>query len=246
MLVGGVVPPRCPAAPVAAHRRDHRCAGLEGVLVTRGLAPSGALAGAGQLCLTDKTEHPHDTAAMRSSRSLYLGQPCERERRGKLAYSAGEGSEHAIAAAPRLRAVQCPCRLPPGWPQTRQDRCQVLLRRQLPIVSGGPALLPSWPAPSAGVCYASDERSGRTVVMIALRAAHGWLAGFTLSDGCREDCPRLSSPSVAKVSPCPSSVVTPSTFAELGRRLEVAQAVVGGMTPEGQAVAWSTGSGGRR
>jgi Cu2+-exporting ATPase len=75
-----------------------------------------------------------------------------------------------------------------------------------------------------------DERSGRTV--IALGSAQGWLAGFTLSDGLREDCPAAFESLRGKgIALSIFSGDTPSTVEALGRRLGVAQAL-GGMTPE--------------
>ena len=70
--------------------------------------------------------------------------------------------------------------------------------------------------------------------MIALASSAGWLGGFVLSDGLREDCEATFD--VLRAQGLELSIFsgdTPSTVEAMGRRLGVAHAL-GGMTPEGK------------
>jgi len=196
-----------------------------GVLVTRGHAIE-ALARADHFVF-DKTG-TLTYGEMRVEQVRLLGRVDEA---GVLALAAAleQGSEHAIAAALRLRAG--------GGPLPAIAELAATTGQGVSGSLGGVAHRvgrPSFVAELAGSpvpeALREDERSGRTV--IALGSAQGWLAGFTLSDGLREDCPAAFESLRGKgIALSIFSGDTPSTVEALGRRLGVAQAL-GGMTPE--------------
>jgi Cu2+-exporting ATPase len=73
--------------------------------------------------------------------------------------------------------------------------------------------------------------------VIALGSSEGWLAGFALSDGLREDCPAAFASLRSKgIELSVFSGDTPSTVEALARKLGVKHAL-GGMTPEGKHAA---------
>ena len=150
----------------------------------------------------------------------------------RLAAGLEQGSEHAIATALRIEGAT-------GEPlaaftslnaTTGQGVSGVLDGLTYRIGRPGfVAALTGTPVPEV---LQEDERSGRTV--IALGSSNGWLAGFALSDGLREDCPAAFASLRGKgIELSIFSGDTPSTVEELGRRLGVKHAV-GGMTPEGK------------
>ncbi len=196
-----------------------------GVLVTRGHAIE-ALARASHFVF-DKTG-TLTYGEMRVEQVRLLGG-LDEESAVALAAALEQGSEHAIAVALRLRAGSASLPVTTGLAATTGQGVSGSLGGVAHRIGrpGFVAELTGTPVPEA---LREDERSGRTV--IALGAAHGWLAGFTLSDGLREDCPAAFESLRSKgIAVSIFSGDTPSTVAELGRRLGVAQAV-GGMTPE--------------
>jgi len=196
-----------------------------GVLVTRGHAIE-ALARADHFVF-DKTG-TLTYGEMRVEQIRLLGRAEEADVLA-LAAALEQGSEHAIAAALRLRvgttALPALVELAATTGQGVSGSLAGVRHR-----IGRPSFvadLTGLPVPEA---LREDERSGRTV--IALGSEKGWLAGFTLSDGLREDCPAAFESLRRKgIALSIFSGDTPSTVEELGRRLGVAQAL-GGMTPE--------------
>ena len=201
-----------------------------GVLVTRGHAIE-ALARADHFVF-DKTG-TLTYGEMRVEQIRLLGQSDEMDAL-RLAAGLEQGSEHAIAEALRRRGGGL---VVPAFGNvaatTGQGVAGVLDGVAYRI--GRPSFvaeLVGLPEPEALV---ADERSGRTV--IALGSAAGWIAGFALSDGLREDCPAaLASLRDKGIDLSILSGDTPATVEALARELGVANAR-GGMTPEGKHAA---------
>ncbi len=196
-----------------------------GVLVTRGHAIE-ALARADHFVF-DKTG-TLTYGEMRVEQVRLLGRVDEA---GVLALAAAleQGSEHAIAAALRLRAGGGALPAIAELAATTGQGVSGLLNGVAHRV-GRPSFVAELAGSPVPEALREDERSGRTV--IALGSAQGWLAGFTLSDGLREDCPAAFESLRGKgIALSIFSGDTPSTVEALGRRLGVAQAL-GGMTPE--------------
>ena len=150
-----------------------------------------------------------------------------------LAAALEQGSEHAIARALRLRATEEGVALPAFravTATTGQGVAGELDGQHYRI--GRPAFaaaLAGMPVPDVLV---QAEQTGGTV--IALASSAGWLGGFVLSDGLREDCEATFD--VLRAQGLELSIFsgdTPSTVEAIGRRLGVAHAL-GGMTPEGK------------
>ena len=219
------------ATPVALTVATDQLARM-GVLVTRGHAIE-ALARADRFVF-DKTG-TLTYGAMRVEAVRRLGLPDEAAAL-RLAAGLEQGSEHAIAAALRLAAGDGPL---PGFggvaATTGQGMAGVLDGVVYRI--GRPDFVAELVGAPVPVALEEDERSGRTVV--ALGSDAGWLAGFALSDGLREDCPAaLEALRSRGISLSIFSGDTPSTVEALAGRLGVADAR-GGMTPEGKHAALS-------
>ncbi|MDD2987711.1 MAG: heavy metal translocating P-type ATPase [Zoogloea sp.] len=196
-----------------------------GVLVTRGHAIE-ALARASHFVF-DKTG-TLTYGEMRVEQVRLLGNADEM---GVLALAAAleQGSEHAIAVALRLRAGAEALPVIGGLAATTGQGVSGSLDGVAYRI-GRPTFVADLVGSPVPDVLLKDERSGRTV--IALGSAHGWLAGFALSDGLRDDCPAAFDSLRGKgIALSIFSGDTPSTVEELGRRLGVAQAI-GAMTPE--------------
>ena len=201
-----------------------------GVLVTRGHAIE-ALARAGHFVF-DKTG-TLTYGEMRVEQVRLLGAFDESE---VLRLGAGleQGSEHAIAAALRLRSGEGPLPAFAGLAATTGQGVMGSLDGVAYRI-GRPAYVAELVGTPVPGLLVEDERSGRT--LIALGSAAGWLAGFALSDGLREDCPAaFASLRGAGIALSIFSGDTSSTVEELARRLGVTHAL-GGMTPEGKHAA---------
>lgn len=152
-----------------------------------------------------------------------------------LALAAGleQGSEHAIGKALRLRAAEEGVSLPAFGgvaATTGQGVAGVLDGVTYRI--GRPAFAAELAAAPVPEALLEDERSGRTV--IALASSVGWLGGFALSDGLREDCVQTFETLRAEgLALSIFSGDTPPAVEAVGRQLGVEHAV-GGMTPEGK------------
>ncbi|WP_079434930.1 heavy metal translocating P-type ATPase [Zoogloea sp. LCSB751] len=196
-----------------------------GVLVTRGHAVE-ALARADHFVF-DKTG-TLTYGAMRVEQVRLLGSPSEEE---ALALAAGleQGSEHAIATAIRLGATAVPVASFGAIKATTGQGVSGELSG-IAYRIGRPAFVAELTGAPIPAALLEDERSGRTVV--ALGSSAGWIAGFSLSDGLREDC--ASTFDALRGQGIELSIFsgdTPATVVELGKRLAVSRAV-GGMTPE--------------
>jgi len=150
-----------------------------------------------------------------------------------LAAALEQGSEHAIARALRLRAAEEGAALPAFRAVTATTGQGVAgefdgqeYRIGRPAFAAG---LAGTPVPDV---LLQAEQTGGTV--IALASSAGWLGGFVLSDGLREDCEATFD--VLRAQGLKLSIFsgdTPSTVDAIGRRLGVSHAL-GGMTPEGK------------
>ncbi len=200
-----------------------------GVLVTRGHAIE-ALARA-QHFVFDKTG-TLTYGEMRLETLHCLGDASPASVLG-LAAALEHGSEHAIARALRVRATEEGVALPAFRAVTATTGQGVAgeldgqaYRIGRPAFAAG---LAGTPVPDVLV---QAEQTGGTV--IALASSAGWLGGFVLSDGLREDCEATFD--VLRAQGLELSIFsgdTPSTVEAIGRRLGVAHAL-GGMTPEGK------------
>ncbi len=200
-----------------------------GVLVTRGHAIE-ALARA-QHFVFDKTG-TLTYGEMRLETLHCLGDASPASVLG-LAAALEQGSEHAIARALRVRATEEGVALPAFRAVTATTGQGVAgeldgqaYRIGRPAFAAG---LAGTPVPDVLV---QAEQTGGTV--IALASSAGWLGGFVLSDGLREDCEATFD--VLRAQGLELSIFsgdTPSTVEAIGRRLGVAHAL-GGMTPEGK------------
>lgn len=150
-----------------------------------------------------------------------------------LAAALEQGSEHAIARALRLRAVEEGVALPAFravTATTGQGVTGELDGQQYRI--GRPAFAAGLAGTPVPEVLQQAEQGGGTV--IALASSAGWLGGFVLSDGLREDCEATFD--VLRAQGLKLSIFsgdTPSTVEAMGRRLGVSHAL-GGMTPEGK------------
>jgi len=150
-----------------------------------------------------------------------------------LAAALEQGSEHAIARALRLRAVEEGVALPAFravTATTGQGVAGELDGQQYRI--GRPAFAAGLAGTPVPEVLQQAEQSGGTV--IALASSAGWLGGFVLSDGLREDCEATFD--ILRGQGLELSIFsgdTPSTVEAMGRRLGVSHAL-GGMTPEGK------------
>ncbi len=154
----------------------------------------------------------------------------------RLAAGLEQGSEHAIAAALRLRGGDAPLPAFGAIGATTGQGVSATLDGSVYRI-GRPAFVAELVGTPVPDVLRADEASGRTVV--ALGSSAGWLAGFALSDGLREDCPAAFAALRGKgVALSIFSGDTPSTVDELARRLDVTHAL-GGMTPEGKHAALS-------
>ena len=150
-----------------------------------------------------------------------------------LAAALEQGSEHAIARALRLRAVEEGVALPAFravTATTGQGVAGELDGQQYRI--GRPAFAAGLAGTPVPEVLQQAEQSGGTV--IALASSAGWLGGFVLSDGLREDCEATFD--ILREQGLELSIFsgdTPSTVEAMGRRLGVSHAL-GGMTPEGK------------
>lgn len=200
-----------------------------GVLVTRGHAIE-ALARAGHFVF-DKTGTL--TYGEMRVEALRAFGPADASTLLQLAAGLEQGSEHAIGKALRLRAAEEGATLPAFGNLTATTGQGVA--GMLDGVSyriGRPTFVAELAGAPVPEILLEDERSGRTV--IALASSAGWLAGFVLSDGLREDCASTFEALRARgVELSIFSGDTPSTVEAIGRQLGVTHAV-GGMTPEGK------------
>ncbi|MBS0346257.1 MAG: heavy metal translocating P-type ATPase [Proteobacteria bacterium] len=201
-----------------------------GVLVTRGHAVE-ALARARHFVF-DKTG-TLTYGEMRVEQVRLLGNQAEGE---VLARAAGLelGSEHAIAAAIRLAAKD---EALASFAALKAVTGQGVSGELAGVVHriGRPAFVAELAGSPIPATLLEDERSGRTVV--ALASSAGWIAGFALSDGLREDC--AATFDTLRGQGMALSIFsgdTPATVTELGARLGVLRAE-GGMTPEGKHAA---------
>lgn len=198
-----------------------------GVLVTRGHAIE-ALANASHF-IFDKTG-TLTYGEMRVAAVRLLGDLPEVRVRA-LAAGLEQGSEHAIARAlllgqapeAALEALQA------VTGQGVEGRLAGVLYR-----IGRPefvAELTGTPVPGA---LLADQHSGHSVV--ALGSAQGWLAGFCLSDGLREEAPAsLAALQAQGLGVSIFSGDTPATVQTLGQQLGLPEgAAQGAMTPEGK------------
>lgn len=150
-----------------------------------------------------------------------------------LAAALEQGSEHAIARALRLRAVEEGVALPAFravTATTGQGVAGEFDGQQYRI--GRPAFAAGLAGTPVPEVLQQAEQGGGTV--IALASSAGWLGGFVLSDGLREDCEATFD--VLRAQGLKLSIFsgdTPSTVEAMGRRLGVSHAL-GGMTPEGK------------
>jgi len=201
-----------------------------GVLVTRGHAIE-ALARADHFVF-DKTG-TLTYGEMRVEQVRLLGAIAEARAR-QLAAGLEQGSEHAIAAALRLGGGNAPLPAFAGLTATTGQGVAGVLDGT-PYRIGRPAFVAELVGTPVPDVLLDDERSGRTV--IALASSAGWLAGFALSDGLREDCPAAFESLRGKgIELSIFSGDTPSTVEALAGRLGV-QHALGGMTPEGKHAA---------
>ena len=201
-----------------------------GVLVTRGHAIE-ALARADHFVF-DKTG-TLTYGEMRVEQVRLLGTIAEARAR-QLAAGLEQGSEHAIAAALRLGGGNAPLPAFAGLTATTGQGVAGVLDGT-PYRIGRPAFVAELVGTPVPDVLLDDERSGRTV--IALASSAGWLAGFALSDGLREDCPAAFESLRGKgIELSIFSGDTPSTVEALAGRLGV-QHALGGMTPEGKHAA---------
>lgn len=201
-----------------------------GVLVTRGHAIE-ALARADHFVF-DKTG-TLTYGEMRVEQVRLLGAIDEARVR-QLAAGLEQGSEHAIAAALRLGGGDAPLPAFAGLAATTGQGVAGVLDGT-PYRIGRPAFVAELVGTPVPDVLLDDERSGRTV--IALASSAGWLAGFALSDGLREDCPAAFESLRGKgIELSIFSGDTPSTVEALAGRLGV-QHALGGMTPEGKHAA---------
>ena len=201
-----------------------------GVLVTRGHAIE-ALARADHFVF-DKTG-TLTYGEMRVEQVRLLGAIAEARAR-QLAAGLEQGSEHAIAAALRLGGGDAPLPAFAGLAATTGQGVAGVLDGT-PYRIGRPAFVAELVGTPVPDVLLDDERSGRTV--IALASSAGWLAGFALSDGLREDCPAAFESLRGKgIELSIFSGDTPSTVEALAGRLGV-QHALGGMTPEGKHAA---------
>ncbi|MBS0354127.1 MAG: cadmium-translocating P-type ATPase [Proteobacteria bacterium] len=200
-----------------------------GVLVTRGHAVE-ALAKA-QHFVFDKTG-TLTYGAMRVEQVRLLGELSEQE---ALAVAAGleQGAEHPVATAIRLASATAPGAAVAAIRATTGQGVAGELAGVLHRI-GRPAFVAELTGTPIPTALLEDERSGRTVV--ALGSSSGWIAGFALSDGLREDCPATFEALRGQgIDLSIFSGDTPATVVELGTRLGVSRAV-GGMTPEDKHV----------
>ena len=150
-----------------------------------------------------------------------------------LAAALEQGSEHAIARALRLRAVEEGVAFQAFravTATTGQGVAGELDGQQYRI--GRPAFAAGLAGTPVPEVLQQAEQSGGTV--IALASSAGWLGGFVLSDGLREDCEATFD--ILRGQGLELSIFsgdTPSTVEAMGRRLGVSHAL-GGMTPEGK------------
>jgi len=201
-----------------------------GVLVTRGHAIE-ALARADHFVF-DKTG-TLTYGEMRVEQLRLLGAIDEARVR-QLAAGLEQGSEHAIAAALRPGGGDAPLPAFAGLAATTGQGVAGVLDGT-PYRIGRPAFVAELVGTPVPDVLLDDERSGRTV--IALASSAGWLAGFALSDGLREDCPAAFESLRGKgIELSIFSGDTPSTVEALAARLGV-QHALGGMTPEGKHAA---------
>jgi len=201
-----------------------------GILVTRGHAIE-ALARADHFVF-DKTG-TLTYGEMRVEQVRLLGAIAEARAR-QLAAGLEQGSEHAIAAALRLGGGNAPLPAFAGLTATTGQGVAGVLDGT-PYRIGRPAFVAELVGTPVPDVLLDDERSGRTV--IALASSAGWLAGFALSDGLREDCPAAFESLRGKgIELSIFSGDTPSTVEALAGRLGV-QHALGGMTPEGKHAA---------
>ena len=201
-----------------------------GVLVTRGHAIE-ALARADHFVF-DKTG-TLTYGEMRVEQVRLLGA-IDDARVRQLAAGLEQGSEHAIAAALRLGGGDAPLPAFAGLAATTGQGVAGVLDGT-PYRIGRPAFVAELVGTPVPDVLLDDERSGRTV--IALASSAGWLAGFALSDGLREDCPAAFESLRGKgIELSIFSGDTPSTVEALAGRLGV-QHALGGMTPEGKHAA---------
>ena len=201
-----------------------------GVLVTRGHAIE-ALARADHFVF-DKTG-TLTYGEMRVEQVRLLGA-IDDARVRQLAAGLEQGSEHAIAAALRLGGGDAPLPAFAGLAATTGHGVAGVLDGT-PYRIGRPAFVAELVGTPVPDVLLDDERSGRTV--IALASSAGWLAGFALSDGLREDCPAAFESLRGKgIELSIFSGDTPSTVEALAGRLGV-QHALGGMTPEGKHAA---------
>ena len=217
------------ATPVALTVATDALARL-GVLVTRGHAIE-ALARADHFVF-DKTG-TLTYGEMRVEQLRLLGAIDEARVR-QLAAGLEQGSEHAIAAALRPGGGDAPLPAFAGLAATTGQGVAGVLDGT-PYRIGRPAFVAELVGTPVPDVLLDDERSGRTV--IALASSAGWLAGFALSDGLREDCPAAFESLRGKgIELSIFSGDTPSTVEALAARLGV-QHALGGMTPEGKHAA---------
>ena len=201
-----------------------------GVLVTRGHAIE-ALARADRFVF-DKTGTL--TYGEMRVEQVRLLAPIDEAEALRLAAGLEQGSEHAIAAALQLCGGDAPLPAFAALTATTGQGVAGALDG-VGYRIGRPAFVAELVGAAVPDVLLDDERSGRTV--IALGASTGWLAGFALSDGLREDCPAaFASLRDMGIDLSIFSGDTPSTVEELGRRLGVGHAL-GGMTPEGKHAA---------
>jgi Cu2+-exporting ATPase len=201
-----------------------------GVLVTRGHAVE-ALARADRFVFDKTGTLTYGEMRVEQIRLLGPGDEIDALR---LAAGLEQGSEHAIAEALRRRGGDLAM---PAFgavaATTGQGVAGVLDGVAYRI--GRPSFVAELTgAPEPDVLLA-DERSGRTV--IALGSSAGWIAGFALSDGLRDDCPAaLAALRERGIALSILSGDTPATVEALARELGVSDAR-GGMTPEGKHAA---------
>jgi P-type Cu2+ transporter len=200
-----------------------------GVLVTRGHAIE-ALARADHFVF-DKTG-TLTYGEMRVEQVRLLGR-LDEAAIVRLAAGLEQGSEHAIATALRIHGATAEGPLA-AFVSLKATTGQGVSGELGGVTYriGRPGFVAELAGTSSPDALLADECSGRTVV--ALGSSEGWLAGFVLSDGLREDCQAAFASLRSKgIELSIFSGDTPSTVEELGRKLGVVHAV-GGMTPEGK------------